>query len=728
MHIPHLIIDLAVILGVAAFVTFLFRRIKQPVVLGYIVAGIIVGPHTPATFSVTDNESIRVWAELGVIFLMFTLGLEFSFRRLARVGMPAGVTAIVQIGAMMVGGVVVGRLLGWPKMDSIFLGCMISISSTTIIIKAFEELGLKGKRFAEMVFGILIVEDLAAILMLVALTNIATTSQIGGVALLVSGLKLALVVGVWFVVGMFLVPRAVRAVSEHGTDEMLTVMAIGLCLALVALAANFNYSVALGAFVMGSILAESAEAKRIEHLVQPLKDVFGAVFFVSVGMLLDPRAIVDNWLSVLVISGVIIVGNLIFVTAGALGTGQTVRNSIQTSFSMAQIGEFSFIIATLGLTYQVISPNLYPIIVAASLITTFTTPYLIKCSPDVADLLEEKLPPRIKTTLDNYVAWIQRRTVASGASNRAALTKGLIKWSLNGVGIFAIFTVAAGYVMPVTQTYVTQGYAARGVTWLVAFVASCPSIYAMLTSFRGLPTATFVARLVTAGLVGLLSVEYFPALISLAVTLAIFGIIFIFFRRQIGEYYRWIEDQFRSGFQADLGGEGQSMLQKLAPWDAHLAEIWVPARSKLVGQKLLQLNLRERYGMNVVVIVRDGENIVAPRANECVYPGDKLLCFATEDDIEKFRDEIETQDSQAQMPLKEGAFDLRRFKVERSSRLNGVTIRDAGLSDLDCIVVGLERQGQRWPSPKSDLALTEGDVVYVVGQGSELTKLRQVFR
>ncbi len=378
MHLPPLIQDLSVILGVAAVITFLFRLMKQPLVLGYIVAGIIVGPYTPPVFSVVDVESVKVWAELGVIFLMFSLGLEFSFRRLAKVGISAGLTAVIQIVTMIVLGNITAKFLGFTSMDGVFLGCMIAISSTTIIIKALEEQGLKTKRFAELVFGILIVEDLAAIVMLVALASIASKSTISSMDLLGAGAKLALVVGSWIVIGMFVVPRLVRAVGRRGNNEMMIVFSLGLCLALVSLSAYFHYSVALGAFIMGSILAETREVHRIEELVGPLKDVFGAVFFVSVGMLLDPQIILSNGPSILLICAVIIFGKVISVVLGTILTGQPLGTAVSCGFSMAQIGEFSFIIATLGLSFGAIRPELYPMIVAASLITTFTTPYMIR--------------------------------------------------------------------------------------------------------------------------------------------------------------------------------------------------------------------------------------------------------------------------------------------------------------------------------------------------------------
>lgn len=736
MHFPILIQDLAVILSVAAVMTFIFRRINQPVVLAYIIAGIIVGPYTPDILSVTDTQSIKVWAELGVIFLMFTLGLEFSFRRLARVGMSAGITAIIQIIAMVFWGIVTASLIGWSKMDAIFLGCMISISSTTIIIKALDELGLKTKKFAELVFGVLIVEDLAAILMLVALTNIATTSQIGGIDLILAGVKLAIVVGAWFLVGMFLVPRFVKSVSHHGNDEMLTVVAISLCLALVALAASFHYSVALGAFIMGSILAESSEVERIEHLVMPLKDIFGAVFFVSVGMLLNPNTIVDNLGAVAMITIVIIAGKLTSVTFGAFITGQTIRNSIQTGFSMAQIGEFSFIIASLGLSYKVINEELYPIIVASSLVTTFTTPYLVKASSKVAEAIDKRLPSQIKDILNNYVTWMQRQTISQ--ENKKILFKSIVKWFLNAIAIITLFALSSEIITPLAENYIEQPQLARGAAWLFAFILSSPSIWATLNAFRDFQTAfeqrislprggiLLISRIITIGLIGSLSFAFFPALITLLITVSLCGLLLFAFRRQIESYYRWFELQFESGFQLTHSNseKNHKTLSRLAPWDAHLVEVKVPSRSFLVGKTLLELQLREKYGLNVVVIIRGKENIVAPKASEPLYPSDRLLCFATDNEIERFKDDVESFERSLNTQKGLEAYDMRRFKVRKESELNGVSIRESGIRErFGCIVVGLERDGKRIRSPGSDTRLATEDVIWVVGEANDLHSL-----
>jgi CPA2 family monovalent cation:H+ antiporter-2 len=507
-------------------------------------------------------------------------------------------------------------------------------------------------------------------------------------------------------------------------------------LGLVALAARFHYSVALGAFIMGSIIAESAEAKRIEHLVQPLKDIFGAVFFVSVGMLLDPKAIFENFGAVILISVVIVIGKLLSVTLGAFVTGQTVKNSVQTGFSMAQIGEFSFIIASLGLSYKVVDERLYPIIVAASLVTTFTTPYLVKSSASAGARIERAMPLRMRETLDNYVSWIQRRSVAS--DRRKALLRGLTKWMLNAVVVISLFAVATDRLVPLVAEYLGGGYLARAIAWIVAFTLSAPSIWAMLSSFRDAPSiaepkrpfprggAQLVARLLTVALIGLLSVGFFPALITLGITLGACALVFVLFRRQIEGYYRWMETQFRSGFQADLVETGRAQpLDRLAPWDAHLVEVGVPARSFLVGRSLLDLELREKYGLNVVVVVRDDENIVAPKASEALYPGDRLLCFATDAEIERFREDIEAKAQDVggrQKDVEE--YELRRVKVQEGSRFNGVSIRQSGIRErFDCIVVGLERAGKRIRSPKSDTTLTDTDVLWIVGETKKVQGL-----
>jgi CPA2 family monovalent cation:H+ antiporter-2 len=727
MHLAPLIQDLAVILGVAALVTFFFRLIKQPVVLGYIVAGIIVGPYTPDFFSVVDTESVKVWAELGVILLMFALGLEFSFRRLAKVGISAGMTAVIQILTMIILGNLTSKVLGWSSMDGIFLGCMIAVSSTTIIIKALEELGLKTKRFAELVFGILIVEDLAAIIMLVALSNIASKASLSGMDLLSAGGKLALVVGAWLVIGMFIVPRLIRAVGRRGNDEMMIVFSLGLCLALVSLSAYFHYSVALGAFIMGSILAETREVHRIEELVTPLKDMFGAVFFVSVGMLLDPQIIFSNWASVLLVCAVIIIGKVGSVAFGTLLTGQTLGTAVHSGFSMAQIGEFSFIIATLGLNYKAIRPDLYPIIVAASLITTFTTPYLIQYAGPMTEILKRRLSATSLARLDRYGLFIQRRS-SSGTFSKDFYVRGL-RWLASMVVVLTIFMVTGAKVYPWLEEQIPRREVAQATAWLLSFAFSAPFIWAMLTAFRApYQLAVLVSRIATVVVLAIFSLEFFAFWILLLVTGGVAGVVFFLFRRRFETFYQWFEDKFIAGMGTTDEESGSSHAH-LVPWDAHLAEITVDAHSSIVGQTLIELGLRERFGMNVVVIQRGDKDIVAPKATERIYPGDVILCFGTDDELERFDAELIRHTVGQDEEDVDASYALRPFEVQANSRVLQRSIRDSGIREqFDCMVVGIERQGQRLRSPKSDLTLEEKDLLWVVGNVRQLQRLQEHFQ
>ncbi|HYX34977.1 MAG TPA: cation:proton antiporter, partial [Oligoflexus sp.] len=399
VHLPALIQDLGIILITAAATTLIFKWLKQPVVLGYLIAGLLVGPHVSFVPTVVDTESVKVWAEIGVIFLLFGLGLEFSFKKLAKVGKSAGIAALFEIITMTSVGYLLGRALGWTTMDSLFLGAILSMSSTTIIIRAFDELGLKAKGFVSLVFGVLIVEDLAAILILVLLTIIASPNPVSGSEVLISTLRLGFFLLLWFVVGIYFVPGLMKRVKKHLSDETLLIVSIGLCLTMVIIATQVGFSPALGAFVMGSILAETKEGLRIEHLIVPVRDLFAAVFFVSVGMMIDPKILMENFGVVLLIIAVTIVGKLFGSGLGALLSGRSLRQSMQAGLSLAQIGEFSFLIAALGVSLKVTSDFLYPIVIAVSAVTTFTTPYMIKYSGPIVTWIERHIPAGLRERL-----------------------------------------------------------------------------------------------------------------------------------------------------------------------------------------------------------------------------------------------------------------------------------------------------------------------------------------
>lgn len=405
MHLPPLIYDLAVILAVAGVISAVFLKIKQPVVLGYILAGLIVGPFTPPFQLVTDLPSIRTLAELGVIFVMFTLGLEFSFRKLMSVGSTALITVLLEALFFTSVGYNLGLLLGWSEIESLFLGGMIAISSTTVIIKTLEELNLKTHKFASLIFGILIVEDLLAILLLVALSTVATTQNFSALALAGTAINLLAVTSSWFIIGHFIIPKLMNFFARSGSNEMITLVSIGLCLSLVVVGSHMGYSSALGAFIMGSILAETKIIHQIENLMAPLKNLFGAIFFVSVGMLIDPNIIWQYKATILVLCVVVICGKIFITTLGCMIAGQTIRNSLQVGFTLAQIGEFSFIMAGLGVTLKAIDPDIQPIAVAVSIVTTFTTPYLVRISYPLAIRIEGLLPQDLKQKLALYEEW-----------------------------------------------------------------------------------------------------------------------------------------------------------------------------------------------------------------------------------------------------------------------------------------------------------------------------------
>lgn len=738
MHLAALIRDLAVILGVAGLVTLVFQRIRQPVVLGYIVAGVIVGPYVLQRPLVTDIPNIRVWAELGVIFLMFSLGLEFSFRKLARVGISASVTAFFEVSLMMLWGFLAGRFLGWSATDSIFLGAMLSISSTTIIIKALEEMKLKTRRFAEMIFAVLVVEDLVAILILVALSTLAASHSFSGLDVIMSAAKLVLVVGSWFLAGYFLLPKFVRYVGRLGNDEMLTILSLALCLCLAVLAAKLGYSVALGAFIMGSILAESTESFRIEELMRPLRDLFAAIFFVSVGMLIDPHVLTShiNW--VLVIAAVLVVGKIVNITVGSLITGQTLRTSVQVGFGMAQVGEFSFIIATLGQTLGVTSSFLYPIAVAVSVITTFTTPYLIKISHKFAVYLERKLPQRVKVALSRYSAWALERRADS--RQRSEFYRRAFRFLSNSILVTVSFVLIGELALPSLALWIAHESASRVVGWLLAAAAASPFLWAMFFTFKGFvlgkeagePRETrgagilFLSRLFTVGLVGALSLRFFSARSTLFITGGFVGVLFLLFHKHLGASYKWFEKRFLSTFEESTKSKKPTdVLRHLAPWDAHLVRLKVHPNSEVAGRTIGEADLRKHFGLNIVVIQRGLKTIVAPQPAESIYPKDELLVLGTDEQVEGARRAIEKPPGLSERFHHLSGWELRQYYVTESSALEGKSIKDSGIRErFGGMVVGFERGDERTMNPNASVVLRAGDVLWIVGESEKIHDLR----
>jgi CPA2 family monovalent cation:H+ antiporter-2 len=731
MHdLAPIIKDLAVILGVAGFVTLLFQYIRQPVILGYLVAGFIVGPHFSSYSLVNDIPNIKVIAELGIIFLMLSLGLEFSFHKLMSVGSSASITGLLDVILMITIGFATGTALGWSFYNSIFLGAAISISSTTIIIKALEELKLKGKRFADLIFGVLIVEDLLAILLLVALSS--EVGHHGNVmsALLVDSIKLVLVVGSWFLVGYFLVPMFFRRIIDYVSQETLTIISIAFCLLLVCVAAYFNYTPSLGAFIMGSILAETPQVHRIEELIRPIRDIFGAVFFVSVGMLIDPQLIFHNLPIVLLISVVTIVGKIFSCSVGALLTGQSVGTSLRVGFGMAQIGEFSFIIAGLGLAMEVTNDTLYPIVVAVSAITAFTTPYMIRFSGSLAARIDTWLPTDVKNFLNNYSTWVYR-TMAD-KRERVSYRKIITRFFINALIVAVIFTLTNQFLSPYLGHYIKQRWQVEVISWLTAMILSSPFLWAKLFAAKTDVAFTdskskgsyYLLMSILWTMVGaeviVLSIAYFNAWVIIG-SLLVAAILFMtLFYARIGQFYYW----FESNFLANIRQSGQTrgdQFKQLAPWETHLLTLTIDEDAIADNRTLIDLQIRQKYGVNIVAIQRQHELIIAPRGEQLLHAHDQLVVLGRDSQIDEFKAIISGPDIIKPTVDLLQDFLLKPVLLEKDSPLVGMTIRESGIREkANGLVVGLERQGREILNPDPATKLAGGDLLLIVGQAERL--------
>ncbi|HNU16043.1 MAG TPA: cation:proton antiporter, partial [Chitinophagaceae bacterium] len=477
-HLPGLIKDLALILITGAVTTILFRRIKQPLVLGYIIAGILVGPYIHFTPSVTDETNINTLAEIGVIFLLFSLGLEFSFRKLKRVGGAVTITAFVEIVVITLAGYLLGTWMGWSLMDSIFLGGMLASSSTTIISKAFDELKIKTEQYARVVVGVLIVEDLVVIMLMVLLSTVAVTKEIQGAEVLFSILKLMLFLVLWFIAGIFLIPTLLRRAKKMLNDETLLILSVGMCLGMVVLATKIGFSAELGAFIMGSILAETTSAEKIEHLIRPVKDLFGAVFFVSVGMMIDPAVMVEYRWPILWVTLLVLFGKFLSTSAGALMSGQPLKQSVQVGMSMAQVGEFAFIVASLGLSLGVTSNFLFPVAVGVSAITTFTTPYMIKFSPAVNSLVIRIIPASWTAALNSFTSGSQ--DIRAKSSWQKIINAYLRNVITNSILVIAIFTASIELLLPILEEYIPNPFFCNLALLFIALAFAAPFLWALM--------------------------------------------------------------------------------------------------------------------------------------------------------------------------------------------------------------------------------------------------------
>nr|WP_315210191.1 cation:proton antiporter [uncultured Flavobacterium sp.] len=731
-HLQPLISDLGLILMTAAVAVLLFKKIKQPLVLGYLIAGFLAGNHFDFFPSVKDIKSVEVWAEIGVIFLLFSLGLEFSFKKLMKVGGTASITAVTQIISMVAIGYLAGQWIGWKQMDSIFLGVILSISSTTIILKTFDELGVKTQKFAGIVIGSLIVQDIVAILMMVLLSTIAVSQQFSGSELLLSVFKLIFFLTIWFVGGIFFIPTLLKKAKNILTDEMLLIISLALCLMMVILAANVGFSPALGAFIMGSIIAETTQAEHIEHLVKPVKDLFGAVFFVSVGMLINPGTLYEYALPVAILTLVVILGQSISSTIGALLSGQPLKQSVQTGMSLSQIGEFSFIIATLGMTLNVTSDFLYPIVVAVSAVTTFTTPFMVKFATPFSEYLEKKLPRKWIKKIERYSANAQSIKLVSNWQIvvRAFLTQVII----HSVIIVAIILLSSKFILPLVEGSQFGNIFAALITlvilspflWALSLRRVAVKQVAILREerkYRGPILMMILLRMVlTLFYIGFLLNIFFSPVIAFIMLIAAVVVYFVFPKKLNAQYHK-IEDHFLQNLNARELKKAVRSRSDLTPWDGHMTTFEIAPTSNIAGKTLEELSIREQLGINIAFVKRGEITINIPSRNERLFPGDEICVIGTDTQVAAFKKYLDQHEIDVSPLATESDIVLQQLELTNEAFI-GKSIRDSELREKTSgLIVGLERGGKRILNPESKLILEKNDILWIVGSKKLLANL-----
>lgn len=743
-HLATLINDLALILICAGVMTLLFKKLKQPLVLGYVVAGFLASPHMPYTPSVMDTANIQTWADIGVIFLLFALGLEFSFKKIVKVGGAAIIAACTIIFCMILLGITVGTGFGWQRMDSIFLGGMIAMSSTTIIYKAFDDLGMRKKQFTGLVLSVLILEDILAIVLMVMLSTMAVRHNFEGSEMLESIGKLLFFLILWFVVGIYLIPELLKRCRKLMSEETLLIVSLGLCFGMVVMAARTGFSAAFGAFIMGSILAETVEAESIERLVKPVKDLFGAVFFVSVGMMVDPAMIVEYALPIIVITLAVILGQSLFGTLGVLLAGQPLKTAMQCGFSLTQIGEFAFIIASLGVSLHVTSDFLYPIVVAVSVITTFLTPYMIRFAEPASNFVDTHLPAKWKNFLLHYSSGSQTMNHESLWKKLIlALTRITIVYSIVSIAVVAL---AFRFLVPLFLEHI-PGIWGRLLAAVVIILFISPFLRAIMIKKnhsaefvtlwndsrgnRAPLVATIVIRiLIAVSFVMFVISGLFKVSVGLLLGVAVLLVIMMILSRQLKKQSIMIERKFFQNLRyrdmrAEYMGEKKpEYAGRLLSRDLHLTDFEVPGESAWAGKTLAELNFGKKYGIHVASILRGRKRINIPGASVRLFPEDKIQVIGTDEELNRFSSEMEKAAILETDVVEKSEMILRQFRVDAHSVFLGKTLRESGIREqYHCLIVGVERGEETLHAPDPHEPFMEDDVVWVVGENADVYKL-----
>ncbi len=758
-ELPNLIHDLALILVVASIVTLIFKKLKQPLVLGYIVAGFVVSTNMPYTMSVIDRENVQTWADIGVIFLLFSLGLDFSFKKIMKMGASPVIAAITIIFSMMTTGICVGYLFNWSQMDCIFLGGMLAMSSTTIIYKAFDDMGLRQQHFARMVMSVLILEDILAIVMMVMLSAIASGNNPDSGMMAKSILSIAFFLILWFVVGIFAVPLFLRKTRRLMNSETLLVVSLGLCCLMAVISTQVGFSAAFGAFVMGSILAETIEADKIIKVVEPVKNLFGAVFFVSVGMLVDPKVLVDYALPILLITLTILVGQSIFGTIGYLLGGQSLKNAVRCGFSMAQIGEFAFIIASLGLSLGVISKFLYPVVVAVSVVTTFLTPYMIRSAEPVYNYIEKRMSKRWVRRLNHI--WgnsANNATTSEQDNNSKRLWQSLLRSIVVNTVIYSILSAATitlmfTFVLPLLHRfipnsndnwYVNAGCAVLTILLISPFLRSIVMKKNRSEEFRTLWTSsllnrlplifTIVVRIVIAvSFVFYIVNTLFHFASAFIITIALFINLLMSLSRGLKKRSIKLERLFIQNLRSrEIAAQGDNKKRRLLykgrllDRHIHISEFAVPEDSTWTGKRLRELRIGTRFGIHVSSIRRGNRRINIPGGDTVICSSDLIQAIGNDDQLAAFGQALNTEVYADDNDLERKEMKLRQFILGTDSPFVGKTLRESGIRDqYNCMVVGVEEGQQNLTFISPNRQFKKGDIIWLVGEEASLNAVSE---
>lgn len=673
---------------------------------------------------------------MGIVILLFSLGLEFSFKKLINAGGSAVVTALIIVVGMMCCGFAIGRFLGFSNINSLFLGGMLSMSSTTIIIKAFNDLHLTHKKFASLVFAVLIVEDLFAVVMMVILSSIAINNSVEGGEMLLNISKLVFFLVIWFAVGVFMLPSLLNINRHFLNSETLLIVSMGLCLGMAVFSVYCGFSLALGAFVMGSILAGTSFAERIEQVTAPVKDLFGAIFFISVGMMVNPAIIAEYAGPILILSGVVIAGMILFGTTGMLVTGQTLKVAIESGFSLTQIGEFAFIIATLGMQLGVLDSSIYPIVVAVSVLTTFTTPYFIRLADPAYKLVERCLPAKLHFLIDRYSDNATKES-ETGLLWKTVLHRYLWRILLYTAVLIAITLLSREFLYPFLSGIAPKW--GKLLCTLITFSLMAPFLLALsypaskktererliATNARfDLPliVMTFFRLLLALGLVVYMLKSFYSWSIAACMGLGIFLMLIFVLSKRVRKRMRSIEEKFINNLnerELRRSGRNNNVVSNL-----HLAFMTVSYACPVVGRRLADSGIRTNYGVNIASIQRGAKVLPVPAGDTRIFPGDVIGVIGTDEEIQRLIPVIEAPVDESDTGPSHSDIRLTSIQLSDQSPLIGKTVADSELSTTYSSLLVSMMRGDEYMTPEPDTDFRPHDILWLVGNPEQLSALK----